>query len=273
MTMLLIATTRPEEMQPLGLGGQLVVDAASSIQAVLRRRLGPVHAALYAEPERDQSRGDVDWYADGEGSAQSLIDLPEPERSKVRAGLMGLMADIDKLAEGLSVSEEAGERRLGEMLRLSLRLPSERAVMVLQGRPVLVGWGHEPGNAGNRSLAVTGQIRALVNTAAMVILPAPTAPWRMPPASAAVAKKVSAGWPLLAAAILLLVPALALLDHDYRRLAAAGTCHVRVDDLAALDRWRQAELTGTKLDNRLAALMGQVEAAVRQCPVQPGRGG
>jgi len=262
MTMMRIATTRSRDMQPLALGGQLVIDAAASITAVLTRSLSPAHAALFAEPEADAERGEIDWYAEVDGPLAVLSELPEAEAAASRERLDSLTTDISALAARLAASEAANERRIGEILLLALNVPAASAIRTIGGRPVLVGWGHRAADAGGRQVAVQGLARAQTVDAPMEIFGPPASPWASPRPPAR-----QFGWPLLALALLLLIPGLWLLNHDLALLSARQVCRIDRADLANLDRWRQVELQGTELDNRLAALVAQAASARHHCQV------
>ena len=71
-----IATTRSQDLQPLGTAGQTAMESWSALVSLLTRALSPTHARLLAEPVANPARGEVDWYADGEDQAAPLLDLP-----------------------------------------------------------------------------------------------------------------------------------------------------------------------------------------------------
>jgi len=261
MTAMRIATTRSQDMQPLGLGGQRVIDAAASIAAVLTRMLSPAHAALFAEPEPDAGRGEIDWYAEVAGPVAVLSELPEPQKSAAQAELDRLTAGISTLATQLSAGAEANERRIGELLMLALNVPSQNCIRVTGAQPVLVGWGHRAAEAGNLSLAVRGVVQTQLAEAPMDILPPP--PVFRPAAVGA----SGFAWPLLAAAAILLLPALYLLQQDFGLLGAARICRIKPADLAIEQNWRQAQLHGAVLDTELAGLVAEIADQRRNCAV------
>jgi hypothetical protein len=258
MTAMRIATTRGQDMQPLGLGGQRVIDAAASITAVLTRTLSAAHAALFAEPEADTARGEIDWYAEVHGPVGVLSELPEPQKSTAQAELDRLTAGISQLAAQLTAGAEANERRIGELLMLALNVPSQNCIRVTGTQPVLVGWGHRAAEAGNLSLAVRGMVKTQVEDAPMDILPPP-------PAYRLAAQTRGMAWPLIAAAVILLIPALYLLEHDLGLLGAARVCRIKPADLATEQAYRQAQLRGTALDSELAELVARVADQRRNC--------
>jgi len=126
-----IATTRSQDLQPLAAAGQTGIEAWRALHTLLLRELSPAHAALLAEPVASPARGEVDWYAEGDGAAIRLQDMAEPARTAAQARLDGLVGDIEALAARLSASRTDGDRFLSEMLGLALRLPGPRPVDLL----------------------------------------------------------------------------------------------------------------------------------------------
>ncbi len=176
MASLPIATTRLRDLQPLAAAGQTGIEAWGTLHALLLRELSPAHAALLAEPVANEARGEVDWYAEGDGPAARLQDLPEPERAVAQARLDELAGDIGALAARLGGSRAEGDRFLSDMLGLALRLPDESSVHVLGRQPVLVGWGHVRSGGRGGAAVLTGRTAPPAAQAA-AILPPPPSPY------------------------------------------------------------------------------------------------
>jgi hypothetical protein len=174
MASLLIATTRSQDLQPLAAAGQTAIEAWGALHTLLRD-LSPAHAALLAEPVANAARGEVDWYAEGDGPATRLEDLPDAKRAAAQARLDQLAGDIQARAAQLGSSRAEGDRFLSDMLGLALRLPGEGSVYVQGGQPVLVGWGHV--RSGGRVGAVVLTGRAMPPAAQAAILPPPPSPY------------------------------------------------------------------------------------------------
>jgi hypothetical protein len=115
-----------------------------SIIALLRSRLGPEHAFLFAEPVplgRSAKEGrDIAWFVPGAGSARPLSELGD-ESHAVRAKLERLVADIQTLSRKLQ-DEGSASREVGRFLRDALVIPDETRIWSVDGRPVLVDWGY-----------------------------------------------------------------------------------------------------------------------------------
>lgn len=178
MAGLLIATTRSQDLQPLAASGQTGIEAWGALHALLLRE-SPAHAALLAEPVANAARGEVDWYAEGDGPAIRMQDLPETERAGAQARLDQLAGEIQGLAARLGGSRTDGDRFLSEMLGLALRLPGEDSKYVRGGQPVLVGWGHVRSGGRGGAVVLTG--RAMPPAAQAAILPPPPSPYAAAP--------------------------------------------------------------------------------------------
>ena len=157
MASLPIATTRSRDLQPLAAAGQTGIEAWGTLHALLLRELSPAHAALLAEPVANEARGEVDWYAEGDGPAVPLQNLPDSERAAAQARRDRLAGDIGALAARLAGSRAEGDRFLSDMLGLALRLPDENSVYVRNGQPVLVGWGHVRSGGRGGGAVLTGR--------------------------------------------------------------------------------------------------------------------
>lgn len=183
MASFLIATTRSQDLQPLAAGGQSVIEAWGTLHALLLGK-SPAHAALLAEPVANAARGEVDWYAEGDGPAVRMQDLPEPERAAAQALLDRLTVDIQALAAQLGSNRTDDKRFLSAMLGLALQRPGkdgvgEDSVYVCGGQPVLVGWGHVRSGARGGTAVLTG--RAVPPAAQAAILPPPPSPYAVAP--------------------------------------------------------------------------------------------
>lgn len=142
MAQIRITTTSSEGLRPLGQDGQRSYEM---IAALVRSRLGPDHALLFAEPVAARGGAETDWYVQAEGAAQRLQDLAETDQEIVRLRLSEMVANITRLADELENSGGDSNARLSESLRNSLEVPDEGAVHVVrdsQGAllPVLVDW-------------------------------------------------------------------------------------------------------------------------------------
>lgn len=257
----LIATTQNASLQALGTGGQLAVQAWEQIHGYLARRLGPDHAALFAEPNPDPARGVTDWYAEGQGDAVPIDTLPAPEKDAARARFAELYQAIQTDIAALRQSRSEGDRFLAELLALALVTPAPDSLRVIDGRPVLVAWGHAPIGASAAPEMLIGHLPGQATPPSrarkMVILGPPPAVRRTPWGW------IVAGLGLLA---LLLALLLLLIDPFGWRKAPPPMCVVDPRGFAALDELRQEEARETQLRAQLARLALELGDRRASCP-------
>jgi hypothetical protein len=254
----LIATTEAAGLRPLAVGGQTVTGSVWQITAHLRRARGPDHAALFAEPTADAARGIIDWYAPGEGEALPLTSLPPDARASAEARLAALFADIAAEAAALKASAREGDRLLGELLSLALRVPDPSFIRVRGGTPVLVAWGHE---AGGRSVGPE-----LLDKP--TDLPPPKHPILFPARQAAAAPRA---WPWLLLAGLLALLLLLLLLLFWRNpfgwfAMAPPECRLEPANVALFEQQRREADRSIHLQEDLAATRRALGEARLACP-------
>ena len=257
-----------EGLSPLGTAPQRSFEL---ISGTLSARLGPAHAALFAEPVASAQGERADWYATLPGRPRPLADLPEAEEARARAELARLSADIRALAAELAAGG-GEEQRLGEALSNALEIPGEEAIYVLDGlpdgrlQPVLVNWAC----AREARAPVRGALSG-ADTRARPALPPPllsdVTPDLAPAAGPAPGQGALLrwllwlGWLLLAAMIAALL--YLMLEACALRLPGApGNCPAPAE--ASL-----AERERMVLENRLRALERRIAAADRACQPAP----
>jgi hypothetical protein len=255
----LIATTRNAELQVLGTGGQLAVQAWDQISGYLRRARSPAHAALFAEPNPDADRGITDWYAGVQGAAPPLESLPDAAQEAARAEFTRLYGDIREEADRLRASTRESERFLGELLALALITPATDCLRVVGGQPVLVAWGHAKlGEAPSPELLI-GMTRRRGGAGAMQIVGPPAAPPE---------KRSWLSWLLGLLGLLLLLLLLLLLWRDpfgwFR--AALPQCVVQPGNAELLDELRAAQAREAALRTNIAGEMLRLGDRRTACP-------
>jgi hypothetical protein len=257
-----IAVTGSAEYQALGAGGTLAVDHWDSLTAQIGAELSPAHAALFAEPQRDAARGEIDWYAEGSGTAVRADTLPEAEREALLARWHAMREEIRALAARIGSRPDASSRFMATLMQAALSLPSPEArnLWRVDDRPVLVAWGHERAGAAAAAETLTGRMAAA--DVAMQILPPPPGPVAPGPRL----------WPLVAAlagalALLLLALLFAWRDPYGLLRAQESACVVSPEDLAALAGLREASERESALRRELARLV--TDAAARRAACAP----
>ena len=249
-----IAVSLRGQMRALASQGIFATDCYAQIRAILLQKLGPEHAALLAEPQHDAEGRNVDWYAEGQGEARPLKELPEAEAQALRAKAGGLAKDILALSRSLTADAQARQALSGLLLQLALQHPSDDDLWSLGGRPVLINWGFAPG-------AVGAQPQDLSRLGAAPPPPAPVAAPVLPPT------------PGRTGCLAWLLPLLLLLLLLWLLLAALGilpsplpsSC-LRTDDAALETEKNRA----AQLDDELARLRQQLLDRAALCkPVIP----
>ncbi|MCO6417498.1 hypothetical protein JYK14_15205 [Siccirubricoccus sp. KC 17139] len=257
-----IAVTGSAEFQALGTGGTLAVDQWDALTAQIADAIGPDHAALFAEPQRNPGRGEIDWYADGAGAVVRADSLPAAEREALLARWHAMRAEIAALAAKLGARPEG--RFMASLIQAAITLPQpeDRAIYRIDGRPVLIAWGHERAGVAAGAETLTGRMAAA--ELPMAILPPPPGP--VPPGPRL--------WPVLAALIgslLLLLLALLFAWRDpFGWLAPQEVaCSVSQEDLAALGALREASERESALRRELARLVTEAANRRAACPPLP----
>jgi hypothetical protein len=268
----LIATTRNADLQSLGTGGQRAVHVWDQLVGYVRRRFGAPHAALFAEPNPDPDRGTIDWYADGAGAIR-LDALPEPQQAGVRAELERLLGELSAESERQRKSTREDERFLGEMLGLALVTPGADYIYVVEGRPVLVAWGHTRiGEAVRPELLIAPRTltprRASPESrriAPMAIVGPPVEPRRFP-----LGLLLSSA--LLSLLILMLVPLLVFSDPlGWFRLPPAQ-CTIPPAEAALQEELRNEQRREGQMRSEIARISLALGDRRTKCPPVPGPG-
>jgi len=167
-----ILKTDLQGLEPVLVGGAPVLDA----DARLRALLGPERAALFAEPVvtwgNGRNAGSVSWYADAAGDPVPLAALPPSRRAVVEARLQAEFAALAPL--------------MGDpLLRAALVTAGPEAILALDDRPLIAGWGLAPAGALRDPAARAAHLRAaygaLLPLALLAEGPVPAEPPRPAP--------------------------------------------------------------------------------------------
>ncbi|MGB5063464.1 MAG: hypothetical protein WBQ37_06840, partial [Candidatus Competibacter sp.] len=143
---ILLSSSSFDGLREIGGFGQPLHTLYPQIRAVLTSELEPDAAWLLAEPVVDRANNRIDWYTEGdpEDKSVALSDLPDEQRQPLRARIDDLLGRGRELAERYATAEEVRLNQLGAILRAVLAAPAETGVFLVNGRPVLTGWGFAP---------------------------------------------------------------------------------------------------------------------------------
>lgn len=112
----------------------------------LLAKASPTTRTIFAEPVPVGDDGTVDWFAHVGGQPVPLAALSEVEASTVRKELHERLEEVVRLADGMETTSADD----AAFLRSMACYPSDEDVLVLNGGPVIVAWGH--GLRGNRAV-------------------------------------------------------------------------------------------------------------------------
>jgi hypothetical protein len=257
-----IATTRSQDLQPLGTAGQTAMESWGALVSLLSRALSPAHARLLAEPMVNPARGEVDWYAEGEDEAVPLPNLPAAEQERVRAELDRQTADIAALADRMHTSRAEGERFLADMLGFAMQVPTDAYVRVRNGHPVLVAWGHALASPAAPRVFLTGQSKRPARP--MTILPPPSL--FVPPGLSGARLAALLAALLLALLVLLLALYLVLRDPFRWYAVDVAACTVAPGQLELQAALKAEDARSAALRTELARLTDEAGRRRLQCP-------
>ncbi|WP_116132937.1 VWA domain-containing protein [Tropicimonas sp. IMCC34043] len=269
----LITTTSSEGLKPLGSQAQRSFEL---VQSEIEARLGPDHAAIFAEPVSSEFGDQTDWYAGRPGEVVALAELTDDEQAALREKLSSLVGDIREVGAALAASKETGEQRLGEALCNAVEVPNDRAIHAIRDgatlHPVLVNWARLADVQSPVRGVLTGTARAPAAPVAAVgaVGAGIAAPAGVEPAAVATAAGggfasmagwlIGLGWLLLAlmlAAIVALMVAPCALQLSF----LPSNCPVPVTEVESDAALAEAPV----LRNRIAQLERQIAIADRVC--------
>lgn len=113
----------------------------NSISEVIGHRISPEAAALLAEPIFDDSSKKIDYIVDAEGELGTLDSLTGQEKNLILDKLTYYSSEIRLLADSYIKSDDHQAKRIGHTLRHTLYVPEAADIYVVDGEPVLTGWG------------------------------------------------------------------------------------------------------------------------------------
>ncbi|MDR3519060.1 MAG: hypothetical protein P4M00_24950 [Azospirillaceae bacterium] len=215
----------------------------SDLVREIAARLSPAHAALLAVPVRTGA-GWV-WRAPGR-SWRRFDELPPADRRALTQAIGVILSDIRRLGDsGLGPTvAEAGPTLCD--------VPDWNHVYVVDGRPVLVAWGHGGTDGTNTSSA---ELPARLDDGVPYRAPLPT-PWP-------VYRGAFVAVLLLALVIGLLLPVLAA-----RWLPTATACVAVPEQMTTLKAQNLAAEHGSELRKLLADLDDEIGRRRLQCPLR-----
>jgi len=133
-------------VREIGGFGQPLHALYPQIRAVLAGELEAEAAGLLAEPVVDRAKNRIDWYTRGDPDHRpvALSELPDERRRPILAQIGEFIARGREVAQRYADSGDPRRARLGEILGAALAMPAEADVYLVEGKPVIAGWGFAP---------------------------------------------------------------------------------------------------------------------------------
>lgn len=133
-------------LREIGGFGQPLHVLYPQIRTVLASEIGSDAGHLLAEPMVDRTNNRIEWYGESDPDEKpvSVSELPEEERRSVIADINSLMERGRELAERYAGSDDARKAQLGAILQAVLVPPAETDLFLVEGKPVITGWGFIP---------------------------------------------------------------------------------------------------------------------------------
>lgn len=266
-----LATTVAQGYRRLGMRGQPLIAAHSQLAQILRNRLGREHAELFARPNLDPTTGSIEWFTSRAGAPALVSTLDAQQRASLEALTEQLLREVEQLAGKLKREGDTAELA-SQMLGGALQRPPGDWLYEVDGKPVLIMWGHVPEGGANMPPGAAGAAVAPTGASAPSSAPSSTAS-SMPTAvdagaAAATVPAAMAGssllrrwwwlWLLLALLLLLLMLRQCMAPVDPLTIGSATIppppTTPAIDDALArqralleeLSRQRQARLDGVR---------------------------
>lgn len=207
-----LATTAAQSYRRLGMRGQPLIAAHSQLAQILRNRLGREHAELFARPNLDPTTGSIEWFTSRAGTPALVSALDAQQRASLEALTDQLLREVEQLAGKLKREGDTAEVA-SQMLSGALQRPPGDWLYVVDGKPVLIMWGHVPESGANTAMAAAAPAVSSASAAPS----ASTSPVAgagavaaTVPAAVAGSSLLRGGWWLLLALLLLVLLLLAL---------------------------------------------------------------
>lgn len=168
-----VTTTNFKSVQPLGVGGQLVLEQWEVLYQILKHEISPQCAGLLLEPVIDRQRGEVDWYIP---SDLQSVKTTSVSRQVLLEKAYRLIAQGKQLAQSMIQSSDIVQRQKGALLDQALSYPSEDYIIETPYGPALIAWGHQSSGENKQQAAFVAAKGDQQGVKSMSIVPPPILP-------------------------------------------------------------------------------------------------
>jgi hypothetical protein len=129
----------------LGGVGYPVYAAAAQIRTAVAKQLGQEYADFLAVPQFDSKGETIDWYAAVDGDVVPWAAASESERAFMRSRLQEISARIEEHAAQIQATPRSNDQLVfGRLLALSMRIPDDSHIYLVNGKPLVTFWGFVP---------------------------------------------------------------------------------------------------------------------------------
>ncbi|MDR2198792.1 MAG: hypothetical protein LBR53_04950 [Deltaproteobacteria bacterium] len=210
-----LRVSKIKEIRLKSVEGSAVLEKYSLLVQLLEREISGKPPLLLAEPEINQTTGELKWHPPIPGTPVPLEELPPDERERAEKTLEERLADFKDLALKLKASPSSNRAYAGKCVEGILETRASFKLFWVDGRLVAAGWGTDELQAGSESMPaeLTEGAGPFVSapTLPRVQAPAVPAPAGFMAAAAAPALAGAFPWWILWTLLLLLLPLLLLL--------------------------------------------------------------
>ncbi len=139
-----------------GVYGQTILDMHQQLARLLDKRR-PGLGDVLAQPSINKARGEILWYAQGEGEVRAYDDLTPDEQEDLRLRLIAERAEIEAVAAAMQASADRDKAAdaTGFLKALTLDALPPECLFLVGGRPVVTDWGCEPVERPSRLVPLT----------------------------------------------------------------------------------------------------------------------
>lgn len=149
-------TTPFKSVRVRGVYGQTILDMHQQLTRLLDKRR-PGLGDVLAQPSVNKARGEILWYARGEGEVRGWDDLTPAEQEDLRVRLVAERAEIEAVAAAMQASDDRDKAAdaAGFLKALTLDALPPESLFLVGGRPVVTDWGCEPVERPSRLVPLT----------------------------------------------------------------------------------------------------------------------
>ncbi|MBO4371387.1 MAG: S8 family serine peptidase [Bacteroidales bacterium] len=161
----IINTADLHKYRPLIWYGEPVHARFSQLETILRNGLGEFYADFLAEPLI--TSGQARWMSAAVPNGVPFTQLEPQKQEMARVSLQNIISKIKNFAQELSQAGDPHQKELGELLLLSIEVPSLDSVIVDGERIVLTIWGFSSEESQKVNFKLDAKIEKPVTAAAV----------------------------------------------------------------------------------------------------------